>query len=89
MVAAIDTGGAFSKRRDFGAWLGRERPLDNGQQQTLVRLCPNPGALSCEDEFEANMAVEIVNYNGYRLEVVPVGKLESVHLPSRLNLGVA
>jgi hypothetical protein len=47
-------------------------PVDNVQLTTVVRLRPNPGALS--DQFEGKMAIEIVNYNGYRLEVVPVGK---------------
>jgi hypothetical protein len=35
------------------------------------------------------MAVETVDYNGYRLEIVAVGKGWRVYLPSRLNLAVA
>ena len=47
-------------------------PRGNGQLATVVRL-PKSRAANCEG-LKGNMAVEIINYNGYRLEVVPVGK---------------
>ena len=43
--------------------------MDNWQQSSG---CTNPGSPAANSR--KNMALEIVNYNGYRLEVVPVGK---------------
>ena len=43
--------------------------MDNWQQRLPAQILGPPAANSGN-----NMAVEIVDYNGYRLEVVPVGK---------------
>ena len=43
--------------------------MDNWQQRLPAQILGPPPANSGN-----NMAVEIVDYNGYRLEVVPVGK---------------
>ena len=57
------------KRSDIAGFV--KSLIAPGQRQQSSG-CPDAGAASCE--FEESMAVEIVDYNGYRLEVVPVGK---------------
>ena len=68
--ARVETGNLPARRHTI--IVTRNDRYDGAAPATLVRL--QPQSQTASDYSGKTMAVETIHYNGYRLEVVPVGK---------------